>query len=228
MVSPQDAHLLQDVGWGVARISATNPRKEARAIGDGPGVRKGQALHRVVRLPSDRGTRAERGKRAKRVVARDGNCLHATRSNLEPSSHQAIAVKLKRRGTSGFVGVKASRRSQYTVHDKAGRPRTIPVLKRYTAKAGDLKLGKWATGEEAAIAYDTAVLGLFGKNAVTNAKLRLLPREFAGSEAGKAAVEFAKKAVEAHRDRLQVEKLMEAQRLTPEYLMDKRLGLVKW
>jgi hypothetical protein len=94
----------------------------------------------------------------------DGNGLNNTRRNLRPSttSQNGVNRRLNRNSNSGFKGVtwRASRKHWRAVIKAHGRAMDIGTFKDPT---------------EAAMAYDSAAIKLFGEFARTNAMLGLIP-----------------------------------------------------
>jgi hypothetical protein len=140
-VSPEDAHHLQGVRGCAVRSSNSSLFYAVRHSGPHK-IGKRVGLHRaILGVPA-----------AYEIDHKDHHGLNNRRSNLRLGSRsQNLGNSRWRIGLSGFRGVH---------HRKEGRPWAACCAGQY--------LGRFATAEEAARAYDAAALERFGEFATLN------------------------------------------------------------
>ena len=88
---------------------------------------------------------------------RDNDGLNCQKDNLRPATYSENGVNFDRNNATGFRGVQLRK-------DKKARPYRAQI----SFKGDSIHIGYYATGEEAARAYDRKCIELFGEFAVTN------------------------------------------------------------
>jgi hypothetical protein len=102
------------------------------------------------------------------VDHRDGDGLNNRRNNLRSTTHALNQANRRRvRSKSGFKGV---------CWGQLASGKLLPWRAYIQVDGRQRHLGRYATAEEAARAYDRAAREAFGEFACTNADLGLLPR----------------------------------------------------
>lgn len=150
-VSPEDYATVGRFKWTahvVQRRGRPHVRAHRRTPTNEDGHRGMQYMHRLI-LP------------AEFVDHRNGNPLDNRRANLRPTTYSENASNVRRGGTSEFNGVHWSHRLQAWVA-KVRVPRSgRPVAPDW--KGRSIHLGTFPRELDAAMAYDSAALLIYGE-----------------------------------------------------------------